>query len=631
MINNEDISSSKYIVVDIETYDPFLNTTAANPLGMKNSSGYLRPESQLMGVGVKAQGFEAYINCGHSGSEQIKPEDIVFWLNTNLRSFKGYLVGANIKYDLLWLTRFGLVIPKHIKVWDVLVAQKLIDENNSWNLDATSKFYGFSGKDNAYLIDTYGAHWIRDIRKIPYIDIKPYVLSDIRNPIDIARKQYAQLSKERLLDIYTVEMDVLKYLVEIEFRGVKVDIEQADRVDNELDLKYNRLLSELEKFTGRPLKLTIKQDKACIFDKLGIPYGLTDKSKEPKIDKPLINKHSDIREIDWLKQCLYINTLRSTFLKAINIGHINGRLHTSFNQARPNTGRFSSSGPNLQNIPKRDKVYGPLLRSMFCADSDSIWLSGDWSQMEYRILVHLANSPSYVPIVLNSARKVLNEFITDPDTDYHSMAAKLTSLERSHAKNINFGIIFGMGAKKLAQSLGRGSEEANAILKKYHSMLPFVNQIKSTSTNKAVAAGHIRSLGGRLRHFNKWCPSWNGVPYRGPLLSHEDAIEKYTSGEEGWKSGIQRAQTQNALNFLTQGSCADAMKITMAAIYNSGLNDDFKLSLTVHDELNGSIVKSNKTEEIIKEVINIMETSFKLSLPTRVDYGVGSNWAEAKA
>jgi DNA polymerase I-like protein with 3'-5' exonuclease and polymerase domains len=314
---------------------------------------------------------------------------------------------------------------------------------------------------------------------------------------------------------------------------------------------------------------------------------------------------------------------------------INGRIHCLFHPVKNDeggavTGRFSSSNPNLQQVPSRDERIGPLIRGLFLPDEGHQWFCLDWSQVEYRLLVHYA--------VLNrstGATEVLNQYLADTRTDYHSIVQALVKeklgrdVPRSKIKNVNFGIIYGMGVEKLGSTIGMDPDEMEEFLKAYHAAIPFANEMKKDVTAVANRRGFIKTILGRRRRFDSWeSRDWDTSRDDSPT-TYEAAIEKYSGVRN-----IKRAGTFKALNALIQGSAADLMKMAMLKAWNAGLTSGtggpLRIHLTVHDELDGSIPDSKEGTEALAELKNIMETAIPLKIPMLAEGGIGENWAKAK-
>jgi DNA polymerase I-like protein with 3'-5' exonuclease and polymerase domains len=292
-----------------------------------------------------------------------------------------------------------------------------------------------------------------------------------------------------------------------------------------------------------------------------------------------------------------------------------GRIHPHINQLRSDdggtvTGRLSSASPNLQQVPARHEIIGPLVRSLFLPEEGKLWAANDFSSQEPRLLVHYATL-----LELNGAEKMATAYKTDPNTDFHQMVADMAGIKRKQAKTIGLGLMYGMGKSKLANELDLPLEEADNLIKTFHSKVPFLRgtvdavmrRIGNVSSN-----GSIRTLLGRKCRFPLWEPMEWGV---NKALPREEAFAKY--GQR-----IKRAYTYKGLNRLIQGSAADQTKAAMIALERAG----FHLLLPIHDEIALCVANRGEAEAAAK----IMSNAVQLEVPSRVDVEIGPSWGEAK-
>ena len=272
------------------------------------------------------------------------------------------------------------------------------------------------------------------------------------------------------------------------------------------------------------------------------------------------------------------------------------------------TGRFSYSNPNLQQIPARHAILGPLIRSIFVPEKNCEWGIFDYSQQEPRLVVHYASLQEFT-----GASKFLDAYEEEDTTDFHQLVADIANIPRKQAKTINLGLFYGMGKGKLMSQLGLNQEDAEDLLADYHDRVPFVRQLMKDTMYKAGKKGFLRTLRGRKCRFDMWEPKTFGVHKALPL---KEAANEY--GDQM----IKRAWTYKALNRLIQGSAADQTKQAMLNLYKEG----YLAHIQVHDELDFS-VESDKDADRIKE---IMETCVEdLIVPSKVDVERGPNWGEA--
>jgi DNA polymerase I-like protein with 3'-5' exonuclease and polymerase domains len=374
-----------------------------------------------------------------------------------------------------------------------------------------------------------------------------------------------------------------------------------------------------------------------MFDKLGMDYPRTPTKKRIETiklkdgstkEKEIVTGDAPSFTKSWLNShpseiCQQLVKLRefdkadSTFIDSILRHEHNGRIHTELHSTRRDeggtvTGRFSSSNPNLQQIPARDKDIKKLIRGLFVPDEGYKWGSFDYSSQEPRLLVHFAASVGDMP-----RQDLLDEIVheyNNSDVDLHQMVADLASITRKEAKAVNLGIMYGMGVGKLADQIDVEPETAKELLSQHRNKVPFVKALAEMASRRAAGNGQIRTLLGRKCRFHLWEPTKFGA---GKPLPYDEALTEY-AGING--TGIRRAFTYKALNRLIQGSAADQTKKAMLDCYNAGHTP----MLTVHDELCFNIDGTEQAEQIK----NIMETGVELKVPSKIDVDIQDDWGE---
>lgn len=315
-----------------------------------------------------------------------------------------------------------------------------------------------------------------------------------------------------------------------------------------------------------------------------------------------------------LRELRHLGKLKDTFLrKAIIEGAYDGRIRCNFNQLRADSygtvsGRFSSSKPNLQQIPARGDD-GKAIRACFVPDAGQRWASLDWSQIEYRLAVNDAFHFGF-----RGADAVVDLYASDAATDFHQVVADMTDLPRERAKTVNFGILYGQGAAKLCRDLGLDERVGNQLLREYHRKAPFMRPLMDHWMEVAERKRQLRTLFGRIRRFNKWAITRGGEQI---VLDHRVPGARLVSF--------------TALNARIQGSAADICKYAMSDIWASGVCDVLGAPhLTVHDELTFSAPPGKAGDEALAEVKNIMENVVDISVKLIADLKVGKNWGETK-
>jgi len=336
----------------------------------------------------------------------------------------------------------------------------------------------------------------------------------------------------------------------------------------------------------------------------------------PSFTKAWLNSHpSEICQ--QLVKLREFDKADSTFIDSILRHEHNGRIHTELHSTRRDeggtvTGRFSSSNPNLQQIPARDKDIKKLIRGLFIPEDGYKWGSFDYSSQEPRLLVHFAASVGSMPRK-DLLDDIVHEYNTS-DVDLHQMVADLAGISRKEAKAVNLGIMYGMGVGKLANQIDVEPEDAKILMTQHRNKVPFVKALAEMASQRAASTGQIRTLLGRKCRFHLWEPAKFGA---GKPLPYEEALKEY-GGVNG--TGIRRAFTYKALNRLIQGSAADQTKKAMLDCYQAGHTP----MLTVHDELCFNIDSTEQADHI-KE---LMETGVELKVPSKIDVDIQKDWGD---
>lgn len=618
------------IAIDLETHDP----------NLKKKGPGVRTDGYPVGYAVAWKDGEDYYPTRHAEGPNCPGTEE--WLRDELKEFKGEIVFANGIYDLDYMAERGIHVHPDAKIRDIQIAEPLIDDNRlRYGLDSLARQYLGRGKSEQALIDLYGKNFKTMMESIPSDLAGDYAKDDARETFDIYELQVPKLHAEKLWDVFEMESDLTPMLLYMKRLGVPIDVAATDALSNDFYLKQCELERLLEEDTGVPFysdKMTTVWKPtalAAAFDKAGIPYPRTPITQAPSFRKQWLENH-DAELAAKILKIRALDKLRGTFLQSSLLGnHVNGRIHTTFNQVKNDaggavTGRFSSKNPNLQQIPSRDEELAPLIRGLFVPEDGHSWFCYDWSQIEYRLLVHYAALDR-----ASGSRRMLRQYLDDPATDYHRFVQELVKeklgreIPRKPIKNINFGLIYGMGAAKLGAMLGMNSEELDEFLSAYHKAIPFASEMRDNATAVARRRGFIRTILGRRRRFNQWeSRDWDTSKNDGSLPLNA-AVKKY-----GGRYAIRRAGTYKALNALIQGSAADLMKMAMLKVWQAGITSGtggpLKIHLTVHDELDGSVPNTPEGHEALAELKNIMEHAIKLQIPILAEGGIGENWAKAK-
>ena len=599
----KDLRGAKEIAIDLETNDPRLKE-----LGSGNVTG----RGHIAGVAVAVEGWQGYYPIHHEQGGNMDPKLVLKWLQDVLNQQDTTFIFHNAMYDVCWLRSAGLTIKGHIV--DTMIAASLIDENRlSYRLDILSKHYVGLGKDEKILLEAakeYGVDAKADMWRLPPMFVGQYAERDAESTLKLWQRLKVELYNQELMDIFNLETRLFPCLVDMRFKGVKVDLEKAQNIKLNLIKREETLIKKIKDLTGVEVEIMAARSIAKAFDKLKLPYDRTAKSKEPSFTKNFLQNHP--HELPQaIAEARELNKAHTTFIDSITKHAVNGRIHADINQIRSDaggtvTGRFSMSNPNLQQIPARHPELGPMIRSIFIPEEKCKWGSFDYSQQEPRILVHYAKLQN-----LTGVDEIVDAY-NQGDADFHQVVAEMAGIERKQAKTINLGLMYGMGKNKLMAELGLMKESAEKLIRQYHSKAPFVKQLMDNVSRKANDRGKIRTLLGRACHFDLWQPVQFGVFKPLPL---EQARKEYDEP-------LKRAFTYKALNKLIQGSAADMTKKSMVSLYENGIIPHIQ----IHDEVDISVESPQKAEEIIK----IMEEAVELQVPNKVDYESGDNWGDIK-
>ena len=512
-------------------------------------------------------------------------------------------------YDVSWIRSLGFHINGGIV--DTMIAASLIDENRySYTLDSVGRDYIGMRKNEALLkeaakdfsVDPKSGMW-----ELPAPFVGEYAEKDAEMTLKLWHALQHEITKQDLWHIFNLESNLFPCLIDMKFKGVRVDIEKAGVIKEDLIRKEKDVLQNIKKIAGFDVEIWAAASIAKAFDELKMPYDRTEKGA-PSFTKNFLATHpAEFPKL--INQARELNKANTTFIDTILKHEHKGRIHAEINQIRSDqggtvTGRFSYANPNLQQIPARHKELGPMIRSLFIPEEGHTWGCFDYSQQEPRILVHFASL-----MKLEGTGTIVDAY-RDGSADFHQMIADMAGIERKQAKTINLGIMYGMGKNKLMAELGLMKDAAEKLLKTYHQKAPFVKMLSEAVSRRADDSGKIRTIGGRLCHFDMWEPHGFGIK---KALPHAEALREHGPG-------IKRAFTYKALNKLIQGSAADMTKKSMLALYKEGVIPHVQ----IHDELDISVSGPEESERIIR----IMEEAVQLQVPNKVDYEKGVNWGD---
>ena len=654
------IKNGDVVAVDLETHDPELK---------KYGSGAIKNEGKVCGIAVAYRDKKFYLPIRHSDTQSNHAPNQA-WKVLNKKIFQNKTVTKvfhNAMYDVCWIRQeSGLMV--HGPIVDTMIAASIIDENRlSYSLDSLAKDYLKESKHKYDLKEKASEDLgisdpMSNMHLLPYGLVRDYAEQDVSLTLrlwEIFKKKidepiHINDKTKSLRNIFDLEMKLFPCLVDMRFKGVKVDTEKAKTLGKDLNKRKSNIIRGIKQRTGIAVEIWAASSVQKLLDQQNIKdYKKTPKSRQASLSKDYLESHSNIylrliaraRQYDKL-----INVFVDGILKFVH----NGRIHAEINQIKSErggtvTGRFSMRNPNLQQIPAKGK-YGNIIRSLFLPEEGQEWGSFDYSQQEPRLVVHYALKNG-----MRGAENLAEQYQKDPTTDFHALVAKMAKITRKQAKTINLGLFYGMGKNKLAKSLELDDEESKELFDQYHRQVPFVRELSNGLQRFAERNKNIFTLEDRFCRFNKWEPidkEWdkekgifvyseyeeiNGkkqiVKNPVPIMDLKQAKDHYLADRsrslakndpnyEYFEKHYRPAFTYKALNRLIQGSAADMTKKAMVELHKKGIVPHIQ----IHDELCIS-VDSEEKATMIKET---MKKAAILLIPNKVNCKKGTNWGTIK-
>ena len=512
-------------------------------------------------------------------------------------------IGHNLKYDIKVLLKYDLIV--NAPIYDTMIAHYLINPDMRHNMDVLAETYlNYTPQSITELIGKKGKNQLT-MRQVPLDQQTEYAVEDA----DITRQLKEHFAKElegggtqSLFD--QVELPLVDVLTRMEANGIFLDTPFLHELSVQLQTDIDALEKGIYDQAGETFNLASpKQLGPILFDKL----KLVDKPKKTKTGQYstaedvlsyLANDHPIIADIlEWRS----LQKLQSTYVTALpqEINPKTGRVHTVYNQAVAATGRLSSNNPNLQNIPIRTPRGQEVRKAFIAKDSDHVLLAADYSQIELRIIAALSKDPAMV-----AAFQAGQDIHTATAARVFGVeATEVTRAQRSQAKTVNFGIVYGVSAFGLSQQTNLNRTEAKELIDTYYSSYPKLRAYMSDQVDFAREHGYVTTVLGRRRYLKD--------------INSQNAV-------------VRGAAERNAVNAPIQGSAADIIKLAMIRLHQKIQDENWqaKMLLQVHDELVFEVPKSelDAFQQIVKKE---MEAAFDLDVPLVVDLGVGQNWLEA--
>ena len=696
-----DLTDIDTVAIDLETYDPNLKTKGLGAI--RSDGGRIAKEGFVTGIAIATKKQTLYFPIAHHMTDNLNTKETWDYLNEKLFKNKDIRkVFHNAMYDVCWI-RASTGEMLQGELLDTMIAASVIDETRmKYSLDSISKDYLKESKykyDMAAKVLEWSQGTIKDpmtsMHKLPYYLVKDYAEQDVNLTLklwnifekkldEVLYTDHGTKQNKTCRNIFELETKLFPCLVDMKFKGVKIDVQKAKAFGKRLKKTKQNIIDYIERRTGVKIEIwaassikalldhrkitnyettkdkikDLKDKKGNVIkDKEGKVKTETIKSTIPKLPKDYLSTHED-HFLRLIVKARNFDKTENTFIEGL-LGFVHeGRIHADINQIRSDdggtvTGRFSMSNPNLQQIPSRGFI-GKKMRELFIPDEGCTWGSFDYSQQEPRIVVHYAlkiyldkepkADEEQLPINLIESLEKIEEAYKDPDkdVDFHQAVADMAQISRTMAKTINLGLFYGMGKIKLAKELNLSRQDANELFNTYHNNAPFVRRLSQDLIQFAEDNKLLFTLKDRFCRFNKWETQdrqWDRKLNRYtpvPILTKEDAQIAYKAkltelyDEEkipkdhmdNFTKHYKPAFTYKALNRLIQGSAADMTKQAMVNLYDQGILPQIQ----IHDELCLSI----KDDKQATEVKKTMETAVPLKVPNKVNYKKGPNWGTIK-
>ena len=519
-----------------------------------------------------------------------------------IQNYKDILLSVNNKFtydnkkNIVALNNIGLKIKN--TTYDLLIAAYLLNYTVKDDISFLAKQFSY---DIELYEDTYGT--VKRPKEIDYSIVSRIIIEKAKFIYEVKDETLEKLEKEEEMYLFEdIEMPLSNVLADMEITGIKVNGEYLDKVAEELDSKLKELEKLIYQDAGCEFNImSPKQLGEVLFEKLEIKYPKRVKDNKYSTSKDILDKIISLHPI--VPKILEYRTLSKLYTNyAVGLKseiREDGRIHTIFTQTLTRTGRLSSISPNLQNIPARDE-YSKLIRKAFVPDDNSLILSSDYSQVELRVFAAMADATNLIDAFKNGL-----DIHTKTASDiFHVSIDEVDKSMRRTAKAVNFGILYGISSFGLSEDLGIDIKTAKNFIDNYIETYPGIKEFMDKEKSDAYKNGYVKTLMNRKR-----------------------IIEELNSKNYMIRSGGERI----ALNTPIQGTAADILKKAMVEIYDKfkelGLKS--KMLIQVHDELVFNVLEEEL--ETVKNIVkDIMENTYKISVPLVVDINIGKDWYEAK-
>lgn len=561
--------------------------------------------AEIVGISLaveEGQGY--YIPIGHVAGNNLPIEKVIHALTPSMTDAKIGKVAHNAKYDYIVLARHGLVVAP--LTFDTMLAEFIVDPS-SRNFGLKNLASARLGEEMTHIEELIGKGKKQiSMAEVAIESVAAYAAADAENTLrlmPIMQTELKRVNGEKLLD--EIDMPLTAVLADMEMTGALIDIKFFAEMSKELEKRLAEIEKEIYGHAGKTFNINSPQQ---LSDVLFNHLRLEPPDKGRKTATGFYSTSADVLEalrdkhpiLEWILEQRELSKLKSTYVDALpaQVDENTGRVHTSYSQIGAVTGRLSSNNPNLQNIPIRTDT-GRRVRNGFIADRGNVLLSVDYSQIELRIVAHMAQDEA----MIQAFRAGEDIHATTAAAIYDIELDKVTKDMRRHAKAINFGLIYGMSAFGLTRSTELTLAEAEDFVKAYFRKFPGVKKYLDGMRRQAAEIGYVETLLGRKRYF--------------PALQGKVNVQ------------MKNREEREAINAPIQGTAADIMKIAMlkipSALKQAGLQG--KMLLQVHDELVIECPKSEmqKTAQVVQET---MANAYPMSIPLETEARAGANWGE---
>ncbi|MCY4106535.1 MAG: DNA polymerase I [Chloroflexi bacterium] len=562
--------------------------------------------ADLVGISLATQADRAYyIPVGHDEGEQLPIEAVLADLAPPLTDPRKAKLAYNANYDHLMLARYGLHV--HPIAFDVMLAEWCVNPAGKYSSPLGLKalaFHRLSIEMTEIKALLGSGRSQKTMNQVPIAQAAPYAAADAALTHRLWQELEPELTQAEVRRLFAeIEMPLVPVIAEMEQAGIKIDRSYLNDMSAEMQETIADIQDEIFRLNhGNPFNINSpKQLNEVLFQQLQIPtQNLRRTTQGFSTDAGSLESLKDQHPIiEKIQQYREITKLKGTYVDALpNLVNPNtGRVHTSFNQAGSTTGRFSSSNPNLQNIPIRSE-QGRLIRKAFVAQEGHYLLAVDYNQIELRVLAHVSQDEA----LIRAFHEGQDIHRATASAAFDIPMSAVDAAQRDLAKRVNFGLMYGMGANSLARESQMTFEEASQFIQRYFERLPRVREYIDETQRIAKERGELRTLFGRLGDFK-------ALKRPGANRNHIQSLLRV------------------AINFPIQGSAADIMKLAMLAVHRALLENDLraKMLLQVHDELVLEVPK--KELELTHHIVaQTMESVCELLVPLRVDAEYGPNW-----